>query len=427
MDFISRSIMSGIQGLHDHERGRFLVLTGARQCGKTTLARFTFPEHPILSFDAPTDRAIFEKMSPQDWIEQYPRAVIDEAQKLPHIFDTFKACYDRNPEVRYVFLGSSQILLIKRIRESLAGRCAIRELYPLDLTELILAFGGDFRTPSRLCQLLQSSAPPATMHELFAPDLATSESDAGARRAWDYLTRHGGMPAIVSSSWSDDDRFEWLRDYHATYLQRDLGDLARLDRLEPFVRAQRAAALRTAQTINFAELARLSEVSPPTARQFMQYLEISYQILLLPAWFRNPEKRLAKQPKLHFLDSGIRRAILQRRGDVEGAEFESAVVAEVCKQARSARMPVELHHLRTADRREVDLLVEREDGFFAIECKQSARVSNADFRHFRDLADILDKPLLLSLVVSNDPSPRAMFSEGGACWNVAAHQLFSGR
>jgi predicted AAA+ superfamily ATPase len=261
------------------------------------------------------------------------------------------------------------------------------------------------------------------MSALLPPALPVSREDSENQRAWNYFQRWGGMPAILGEEWSDDDRFEWLQDYQDTYLQRDLGDLARLDRLEPFVRAQKAAAAKASQTVNFSHLARLSDVAPSTARQFVQYLEISFQVFLLPAWFRNQEKRLAKQPRLHFFDPGIRRAILRKRGDVDGAEFEDAVVAEIHKQCRSARLPVEFHHLRTADGREVDLLLEREDGFIAVECKQASKVSPTDFRHLKDVERILDKPLLLGLVVSEDPVPRVVLEGPPAHWNVAAHQL----
>lgn len=384
-----------------------------------------FPDYPVLAMDSPVERAVYERMRPDDWILRYPCAVIDEAQKLPVVFETVKACYDRNPDVRYVLLGSSQILLLKQVKETLAGRLAIRELYPFSLSELISASGGPDPSPSRFHFLVTAPDPSVLVAELFPPTIPLRSKDAENLQAWFYLLKWGGMPAIMGSDWNDEDRFEWLRDYQDTYLQRDLSDLARLDRLEPFVRAQQAAALRTAQTVNFSDLARLSGISPPTARQFMRYLELSYQILFLPAWFRNPEKRLMKQPKLHFIDNGVRRAILGRRGKIDGAEFESTVVSEIHKQCRSLRVPIEPYHLRTLDGREIDLLLEREDGYIAVECKHTENVTPHDFRHLNGLDRILDKPLLLSLVVSADSAPRQVVSDAFCGWNVAAHQLLS--
>ena len=100
------------------------------------------------------------------------------------------------------------------------------------------------------------------------------------------------------------------------------------------------------------------------------------------------------------------------------------MVAEIYKQCRNAQLPVELYHLRTADRRAVDLLIEREDGFIAVEVKQTARISSADFRHLRGLEDLLDKPLLLGLVVSNDAS--GVPSADGRLRHVAIPHLLSG-
>jgi predicted AAA+ superfamily ATPase len=111
-------------------------------------------------------------------------------------------------------------------------------------------------------------------------------------------------------------------------------------------------------------------------------------------------------PKLHFLDPGICRAIRRKQGDVNGHELESAFIAEVYKQVKNSRLPLELHHLRSSDGREVDLLIEREDGYFAFECKQTAKSSKKDARHLRGLQEILDKPLLGSMVISNDRNVR---------------------
>ena len=427
MRLVNRLIQQDMQRVHQHPRGRLLVLTGARQCGKTTLATMAFPDYPLLSMDSPVERSVYEEMTPAQWMTEYPRGIIDEAQKLPAAFDTVKACYDRNPEVRYLLLGSGQILLLKSVSETLAGRVALRELYPFLLPELISALGGPEPSPPRLVSLLQAPNPSEAVPALFPPALPLGQGAAEAQRGWGHFLRWGGMPAILGQDWSDEDRSGWLQDYHDTYLQRDLADLARLDRLEPFVRAQKAAALRTAQPVNFSEIARLADVSPPTARQFMRYLELSYQIVLLPAWYRNPEKRLTRRPKLHFVDPGIRRAVLRKTGDVDGHEFESAVAAEAWKQCRTFRLPVELHHMQTVDGREVDLLLEREDGFIAIECKHAPRVSPVDARHLYRLEDILDKPLLLGMVVSNDVRPRLLESGNERLWNVAAHQLFSSR
>jgi predicted AAA+ superfamily ATPase len=422
---IIRDIQEELRNLHDRSAGRLLIVTGARQCGKTTLAQMAFPNYPVIPFDAPMERAVYAEMAPSDWLAQYPNAVLDEVQKLPTLFDTVKACHDRDEEARYVLLGSSQVLLMKQVCETLAGRAAIRELYPFSMPELLRRRHSGVTTPNALVSLLTASDPMRTVGKLFPPSAGLDKTAAGLADCWDYFQRWGGMPKIADPEWNDNERFNWLTDYQNTYLQRDLGDLARLDRLEPFVRAQKAAAGRTSQLVNHSEIARLSEISSHTAKEFLRYLEISYQVFLLPAWFRNPEKRLTKQPKLHFIDPGIRRAVLQTRGEPDGAEFESAVVAEIYKRVRSARLPVQMHHLRTADGREVDLLIEREDGFIAIECKQTTNPQPTDARHLRSLENLLDKPLRLAIVVCNGRKIRDLGDSSRPLPAVPAHLLLS--
>lgn len=363
----------------------------------------------MVSLDSPPERVVYLDYTPAQWIRQYPRLILDEVQKAPELFDTMKACYDRSPDMNMLLLGFSQVLLMKGVRESLAGRAVIRELFPFTLCEIL----GRGNQPSLLQDLL--ATPEDIEHRLAAipPDVSLEMSYAESLGAWQHLARWGGMPSVQASDWTDTDRGEWLNDYCLTYLQRDLGDLAQLQRLEPFVRAQKVAAHRTAQCVNYADMARTADISPVTMKQFLNYLELSYQVVLLPAWTRNPEKRLSKMPKLHFLDPGIRRAVLNTRGDPGGAEFESLVFAEAFKCIKNTRHPWDLFHLRTADGREVDLLLENDCGYIALECKQTRQVNPTDFRHLQDLETLLDKPVLAKIVLSMDP--RVSVDSSGAC------------
>lgn len=397
------------------------MLSGARQCGKSTLARLAFPEYPVLNMDAADVRATCERMTVDAWCRQVPRAIIDEAQKLPAIFDTVKAAYDRDPSVRYLLLGSSQIRLLRGVRETLAGRVALRELFALTLPELATEPGEPL--PDRgslLCRLLRAERPSELLADAVLAESPLSGGLDAARHAWRRFQFAGGMPALWNEGWTDEDRFEWLRDYRSTYLERDLSDLARLDRIEPFARAQQAAALRHSLPLNASEIARLSGVHPTTAREYMHYLELSYQVVLLPPWFRNAEKRLSRQPRIQFLDPGVLRAILGRRGEPDGREIENAVVAEILKQIRTHRFPVEAFWLRTYDGREVDLLIEREDGYFAFEVKSGARVDGTALRGLRGLDEFLDKPILLSAVLSHDVDSREL---GDGFWALEIPRL----
>ena len=423
MNLKNRLICKQIIQVHQKQRGRILVITGARQTGKTTLAAKVFDDHRLLSMDDPIARPEFSRLTAKDWINRYPLAVIDEIQKLPALMDSIKACYDSSPDVRYVLLGSSQIMLLKGIRESLAGRAAIQELYPLTLPELMTAGWSETANPSRLIRWLGEN-PRQDPQNYLEGIVSIDERYAIAKQHWEYYLKWGGMPVLTHVDYTDEDRRKWLEDYFASYLQRDLADLGRLNDLEPFIRAQQAIALRTSKPINFTELGRLAGVSSPTAKKFMRYLELSYQVILLQAFFRNPEKRLAKQPKIVFLDPGVRRGILRKSGVLDGLEWESAVIAEVFKQVKNSGLPVYLYHLRTLDGREVDLLLESEQGFIAIECKMTTNPSRNDFHAMRKLEALLDKPLLAGLVVCNEDAVRR-FDADIPLYSVPAAWLLS--
>lgn len=394
----NRTITQRLQYKAASRFGRITVLTGARQTGKTTLVRALFPDYAYLTLDDPITRPDYARLSAAQWQERYPLAILDEVQKLPALLDSVKATFDQYPDTRYILLGSSQILLLEKVQESLAGRAALVELFPLTLPERQTNTWDEVITPSHLVRLLMGE--PASI--LQGIPLADTRY-AKAENAWaDYL-EYGAMPAIVDSGVEKSEKREWLQDYIRTYLQRDVRDLGNMRELEPFVRAQKALAALSGQLLNVSELAKQAGISAVTAKRFIRYLEISYQAIQLAPWFRNLNKRLSKSPKVHFLDPGIQRVLLNRTGTFTGHEFESAVVAEVYKQIKTHALAVDCYHLRTVDGREVDLLLELENGYIAIEVKMSAHVSAADARHLHDLADLLDKPLLHALVVSNDP------------------------
>lgn len=421
----SRLAQKRLQILWNSPRGRITVLTGARQVGKTTLVQMAFPDVPLLRFDAQSERAVYNALTPADWIERYPVAILDEVQKSPELFDTLKSVFDQAPKTRFLLLGSSQIQLLQGVRETLAGRAALLRLHAFTLPELMNTTNG---VPATAFQQLLC-APDASMEilkELLDPVRTLSPREASAHRWWDHLVRWGGMPSLIAKGMDDADRMDWLRDYQELYLQRDLGDLARLSDLEPFARAQKMAALRSGEPVQFAALGAAAGIGASTARRYLQYLELSFQIHLLQPWFRNVEKRLSKTPKLHFLDNGIRRGILRRTGDPDGHELETVVVSECLKQGMLTRTGVEFHHLRTADGREVDLLLELDKGYYAIEVNLADRVVETDARHLRDLGEILDKPLLAGLVVSHDPKARRLHpgAAGEPIFAMPAWRLF---
>ena len=380
-----------------HKTAKIIVLTGARQTGKTTLAKHCFPTYKYLSIEDPVLRIQYKHLTAGQWHTFYPQAILDEVQKEPVLIESIKSVYDQYEDIRYLLLGSSQLLLLKKVKESLAGRCIIEEIMPLTLPEILTRSWTDSPKRSWYQQFLVSGRIPDLL-----PSFSLDPLYASRMQAFQYYLTFGGYPALVNEAMQDDERYEWLSRYVRTYLERDVRDLVDLRSLEPFVKIQKVTALLTAQLVNYSQLAKEAGVTSKTAQRFLQYLGISYQTVLLPPWFGNRMKRLVKSPKLHYLDPGVQKAILQKRGQLAGNEYESAVIAEIYKQTKVLHFHSSFYHLRTHDGTEVDLLLETEKGFIAFEIKMTEHAGRKEARHIRKLPEILNKPLLYGFVLSND-------------------------
>ncbi len=381
--------------------GRIIVVTGARQTGKTTLIRHLFGDFEYISLEDPVARGAYARLSSQQWNELYPLAILDEVQKVPSLIETVKAVYDLHPGNRYILLGSSQLLLLEKVRESLAGRSSIIELYPFTLPEMRTRSWEDKVDNS----LFQSELAGENEGD-YLPSFLLDKNMAAKKNALDFCSCFGSYPAITGKELSDNERYEWLQDYVKTYLERDIRDLASFRDLDPFVNLQRYLAINTATLVNATDISKRLGISFRKVKQYIRYFGISYQVLVLPAWSANPNKRLSKMQKIHFLDNGVLQAVLQKRGGMTGNEFESLIVSEIYKQIKNNNLPARLYHLRTHDGREVDLIIEMPDHYYAVEIKMTGKINNSDTRHLRELDTILDKPLRKSFLLSLDPETR---------------------
>ena len=397
----NRALFDDIRNRINSRFGRILVITGARQTGKTTLVKNIFPEFPYISIEDPVAVEEYKKLTASQWKELYPKAILDEVQKEPQLVESIKAVYDQFPGPRYILLGSSQILLLKKIRESLAGRCQIIELFPLTLPEM-LTDGWDSEVKPSYFQKLISGQPLTNIPFLL------DKTHPKKQKVFDTYLRFGGYPAISDNDIPDSEKDEWLKNYVRTYLERDIRDLAEIRNLEPFTKVQKLLAINTAQLTNYSRFSVEAGVTSKTVRTFIEYLNLSYQTVLLQAWSRNAHKKLMKSPKVHYLDVGVMRALLQKKDKLSGHEFETAVVAEIYKQAKNSGTDLSFYHLRTTNGRKVDLLLEKEEGYIAIEIKIAGTVRNVDARHLRNLEEILDKPILNKIVISNDLNAREL-------------------
>lgn len=410
----NRTIVSVVKQLKDSNIGRILVFTGSRQVGKTTLVKQCLPNYKYISIEDPTKNVALRGLSAEQWKDLYPIAALDEVQKEPQLIESIKSTYDQFDFVRYVLLGSSQILLLKKVHESLAGRCVIFDMYPLTLPELLTNSYDDEIPPSLWQQLLQN---PKSKKDIL-PSFWLHPNMSSIKKQWDFYLQFGGYPALVDDSLTDEQRYLWLQGYVRTYLERDIQDLALLRDLEPFTKLQKILAAQTGQIINNSSIATDIGVSVNTVQRYIEYLNVSYQTILLPAWTRNQGKRLVKAPKLHYMDFGVVQAVLNKRGGMTGNEFESFVISELYKQTKNILKQASFYHLRTHDGKEVDLLVEIPEGYFAFEIKQTEHVKKTDAKHLMNLSEILDKPLLHSFVLSNDNETK-QFCDTVTAVNVA--------
>ncbi len=404
--------------LPSEETRRLVLLTGARQVGKTTLARARWPGLRYVSLDSAEDRYALRQLPARLWSRSVGAAILDEAQKEPSVFEKIKLSFDEGSLSFSVLLGSAQILLLENVRETLAGRVFVFELWPLTMAEI--AARGDAPGAPLFVRLTRNAASVAqTLAD--EPPLLHGDYEASRREAAAHLAAWGGMPELVHLPPAD--RKDWLRSYHDTYLQRDLADLARLRDLEPFHRFQRLAAFRTGQLLSYADLARDAGTSPGTARNYLEYLRLSYQAFLVPPWSASGAVGLVKSPKIFWADLGIARTLTGIHGPAEGALFESLVVAEAHKLVRTLSLEAELFFYRSRSGLEVDLLVDTPGGILAFEVKSRESASATDFRPLRLVADRLGDRLKAAFVVTSG-GELARGPEDGPFWTVPFHRLF---
>ncbi|MGC8989823.1 MAG: ATP-binding protein [Verrucomicrobiia bacterium] len=413
---IKRSIESR---LPSQSSTRIVLLTGARQTGKTTLLRHLYPTLTYINLDAPENRDTLQSLSTFAWAKTVGNAIIDEAQKEPSVFEKVKYAFDAK-SIRFTVLsGSAQILLLKSVREVLAGRVFLYELYPLMLCELASAPSSAAKQPL-LAHLIQSNASIGDVLNQASPRLLPEQQHFLSEKEH-YLLTWGGMPALLELN--DADRTEWLRSYTYTYLERDMADLARLNDLSPFKTFQRLAALRSAQLLSYAELGRDAGVSADTARRYLEYLRISYQNVLLPPFSRNLTSRVVKTPKLYWLDVGLLRQMTGYHGDPTGPVFETYVVSEVYKWIKTSATEAELSFYRTRSGLELDLLIQTPRGILGMEIKSRQRVDTPDLYALREVAKALGSEWLGGLCVYRGSEIRFMGEP--SIWAVPSSRLLS--
>ncbi len=365
------------------------VLTGARQTGKTTLVRDLLPaaggaSAVYLSLDDPDERLRLAA-DPVRLLDHDDRLVIlDEVQKQPGLLDAVKLLADRRAGHRFLLLGSAQILLLRQVRETLAGRATLLELWPLALVERV---EGQEAPLSGLDRIWQEG-------EAAVRRLAEASPSADAARRWRGLAEEhvlwGGYPALEPLP--AEERPVWLRDCRRTYLERDLADLGRVADLDRFALAQTLLAARSARLLSYSGIARELGVAVNTVRRYVRFLELSYQAVRLQPLLPNATARLVKSPKLYWTDPGLARSLTERAGPPDGALFETAVLDELLRWVSWQPAPPSLHFFRTRAGREVDFVLHAAGRVLALEVKAGQRAHRTDARPMVEVLDTLHLP-----------------------------------
>lgn len=399
---------------------KLILLTGARQTGKTTLALSCYPELRHINLDAPEDREYVRNISSYTWGKDIGNAVLDEAQKEPIIFDKVKFAFDRKDITFTVILGSSQTLLLKKIRESLAGRVSIYELWPLMMSELF----HDAKAAGIEAPFFERVLSDRDLDRIMsgANSVLMEEQDFRLRETEAHLLRWGGMPALLPLT--EDERWKWLKDYEYTYLERDLADLARLSDLQPFRKFQTLASLRSAQLLNYSELARDAGISVDTARRYLEFLRLSYQAILLQPYSVNLTSSVIKTPKLYWMDIGLWRHLTGFRGEQSGALYETMIVGEIFKWVKTSQKEADITFYRSRSGLEIDVMLETRAGIVGIEIKSRATIADRDTTPLKEIAKALDKKWRGGLVIYT--GNKIFKIADPRIWAVPSRRLFIG-
>ena len=391
-----------------------VLVNGPRQCGKTTLVQLVGGSmgYDYISLDDDVARSAAAE-DPAGFVAGLSqRAILDEVQRVPSIFTALKQRIDRSGAPgQFLLTGSSQVLLVPSLSDSLSGRMEILQLHPLSQNEI---YGG---IPNFLDDLFRGA---------FRTVATSRLADDLARRV-----AGGGYPAALARATARR-RANWYRNYVETQLQRDVRDMSRISNLDVLPRLLNAAASQTARLYNLSSLAAPFQLSRPTIGDYVNLLERLFLVERLPPWHSNRLNRLIKTPKLHLGDTGVGCALLglnpgalaQDRA-LLGQFLETFVFQELKRQAVCQEQPLSFFHYRDKDQAEVDIVIERGGTAVAgVEVKAAATVMKSDFRGLRKLKEASGRRFTAGVVLY-DGEITTSFGEG--MFAVPIRSLCEGR
>jgi len=364
-----------------------VMVIGPRQSGKTTLVRdLVKGNREFITLDDDTLLAA-ARNDPTGLVRTLDRSTIDEVQRAPDLLRAIKKSVDDDRRAgRFLLTGSANILTLPQVSESLAGRMEIVNLWPLSRAEI-------------------RGKRPNFLKAAFNGRIANSaEITVGDQLVEMVLI--GGYPEMLRRR--DPRRRQiWARDYAKAILQRDVRDIAEIEKLDQMPRLLQVLAHHSGQLTNFTQVGAQIGFDDKTTRKYVAILEQLFLVRRVEPWFRNPLKRLIKTPKLHFLDSGLlsglRGITLERVAKdrpIFGPVLETFVVSEILKQMSWFDESCTIWHYRDKDQDEVDIVIETGRGaLVGLEVKASATANAGDFKGLRKLADACGDDFKLGILL----------------------------
>ena len=354
---------------------KVVLVTGARQVGKSTLLKHCDENRNYVSLDDLSERELAIN-EPKLFLETHKAPlIIDEIQYAPELLSYIKLIVDKSDKKgQYWLTGSQQFHLMKNVSESLAGRVGILDLMGLSLAELS-------QTPN---------------NEPFFPDLEYIEERRENHKNYSTsdifkIIYNGSFPALNNQD-EFQDRNAFYSAYIRTYIERDIRDLSSISNEMKFLNFIRVVAARTGQVLKYSELANAVDISEPTAKTWLSVLVSSNIVYLLEPYYRNITKRMTKMPKIYFLDTGLCSYLtgwsspeVIEKGAMNGAFFETFVVSEILKSYRHNGERPLIYWYRDTQQKEIDLLIERDGKLHPIEIKLTSNPNKSMLKHFNIL------------------------------------------
>jgi predicted AAA+ superfamily ATPase len=375
-----------------------VLLTGARQVGKSTLAHALISSSWDATYLTLDDRAVLDAAlrDPDGLVHGTPTPVVfDEVQKAPDLMRAIKRVVDRERKPgQYLLTGSANIMTLSTVSESLAGRVALHTLHPFCWPEF-----AEKRPPMILKDLFQVKDSKDLLKRLAnAP-----RTDYRAQIIERILAGGFPTPALMSS---DQARGQWFSSYRQTYLERDLVNIRAVEHVPDFNRLLSLAAFRTGRLLNLSDLSRETGLPFTTLRRYMNLLEVTYQVFFLHPYFAHIGKRLVKTPKLYFADTGMACQfmgvddwpVLDKQGHLR-AMVETWVSSELMKLLPVTDDRLRLYFWRTHMGQEIDFLIERAGKVVAIEVKWSYRIDDSDVANLKRCSEYLKDKLVFAVIL----------------------------